>query len=128
LASYEGTREERFPIWRANIQQLAKSPNVSVKLGGLANVICNFPSFKFDPPATSTQLAADWAPYLEVCIEAFGPKRCMFESNYPVDVIGADYDVLWTAYKVFAKSYSADEKAALFSGTAAKFYRLDLPA
>jgi L-fuconolactonase len=128
LASYEGRLKERFPNWLANIKELAKSRNVSVKLGGLANAICNFPSFKSDPPATSTQLAADWAPYLEACIEAFGPRRCMFESNYPVDVIGADYDVLWNAYKVFAKGYSADEKMALFSGTAAKFYRLPLPA
>jgi L-fuconolactonase len=128
LASYQGRREERFPIWLANIKELAKSPNVSVKLGGLANAICNFPSFHFDPPASSTQLAADWAPYLEACIEAFGPQRCMFESNFPVDIVGCDYDVLWNAFKVFAKAYSADEKTALFSGTAAKFYRLALPA
>jgi predicted TIM-barrel fold metal-dependent hydrolase len=128
LASYQGCRDERFPTWLANIKELAKSHNVSVKLGGLANAICNFPSFQSDPPATSTQLAADWAPYLEACIEAFGPQRCMFESNFPVDVVGCDYDVLWNAFKVFAKGYSADEKTALFSGTAAKAYRLALPA
>jgi L-fuconolactonase len=125
-ASYQGRLKERFPFWLANIKKLAKSLNVSVKLGGLANPICNFPSFQSDPPATSTQLAADWAPYLEACIEAFGPQRCMFESNYPVDG-SVDYDVLWNAFKVFAKGYSPDEKTALFSGTAAKFYRLALP-
>jgi predicted TIM-barrel fold metal-dependent hydrolase len=128
IASYEGRLEERFPVWLANIKELAKSPNVSVKLGGLANAICNFPSFHFDPPASSTQLAADWAPYLEACIEAFGPQRCMFESNFPVDIVGCDYDVLWNAFKVFAKGYSADEKTALFSSTAAKVYRLAVPA
>jgi L-fuconolactonase len=127
LASYEGRREERFPVWLTNIKELAKSPNVSVKLGGLANPFCNFPSLQSDPPATSTQLAADWAPYLEATIEAFGPQRCMFESNYPVDG-SCDYDVLWNAFKVFAKGYSPDEKTALFSGTAAKVYRLNLPA
>nr|WP_254624715.1 amidohydrolase family protein [Burkholderia diffusa] len=127
LASYEGRREERFPIWLANIKELARSPNVSVKLGGLANPFCNFPSLQSDPPATSTQLAAEWSPYLEACIEAFGPQRCMFESNYPVDG-SCDYDVLWNAFKVFAKGYSADEKTALFSGTAANVYRLDLPS
>jgi L-fuconolactonase len=128
LASYQGRREERFPTWLANIKELAKSPNVSMKLGGFANAICNFPSFKSDPPAPSTLLAAEWAPYLEACIEAFGPQRCMFESNSPVDLGSCDYDVLWNAFKVFAKGYSDDEKTALFSGTAAKVYRLALPA
>ena len=69
---------------------------------------------------------AEWAPYLEAYIEAFGPQRYMFESNFPVDG-SCDYDVLWNALKVFAKGCSADEKTALFSGTAAKVYRLDLP-
>ncbi len=128
LASYDGRREERFPIWLANIKELSKSANVSVKLGGLAMAFCNFPSFMSDPPAPSAQLAAEWAPYLEACIEAFGPSRCMFESNFPVDLGSCDYDVLWNAFKVFAKGYSADEKTALFSGTASKVYRLNLPA
>ncbi len=128
LAGYEGRREERFPTWLANIKELSKSDNVSVKLGGLAMAFCNFPSFQSDPPAPSTQLAAEWAPYLEACIEAFGPQRCMFESNFPVDLGSCDYDTLWNAFKVFAKGYSSDEKTALFSGTATKVYRLELPA
>jgi predicted TIM-barrel fold metal-dependent hydrolase len=65
---------------------------------------------------------------LEACIEAFGPQRCMFESNFPVDLGSCDYDVRWNAFKVFVKGYSADEKTALFSGTAAKVYRPALPA
>ncbi|HEX7761702.1 MAG TPA: amidohydrolase family protein [Caulobacteraceae bacterium] len=128
LASYEGRRGERFPTWLANIKELSKSANVSVKLGGLAMAFCNFPSFLSDPPAPSTQLAAEWGPYLEACIDAFGPGRCMFESNFPVDLGSCDYDVLWNAFKVFAKGYSADEKTALFSGTASKVYRLNLHA
>ena len=128
IASYEGKREERFPIWLNNIKELSKSANVSVKLGGLAMAFCNFPSFLADPPASSTQLAAEWKPYLDACIEAFGPERCMFESNFPVDLGSCDYDVLWNAFKVYAKDFSAAEKTALFSGTATKVYRLDLPA
>jgi predicted TIM-barrel fold metal-dependent hydrolase len=124
LASYQGRREERFPIWQAHIQELARLPHVSVKLGGLGMAMCNFPSFLSKPPTPSVRLAAEWAPYLETCIEAFGPERCMFESNFPVDLGCADYDVLWNAFKVFAMNYSADEKAALFGGTAAKVYRL----
>jgi len=99
---------------------------VNVKLGGLAMVFCNFPSFLSDPPAPSTQLAAEWRPYIEACIEAFGVDRCMFESNFPVDLGSCTYPVLWNAFKIIAKDYSAAEKTALFSGTAKRVYRLEV--
>jgi predicted TIM-barrel fold metal-dependent hydrolase len=126
IASYSGKREERFGTWRDNVRTLASCPNVFVKLGGLAMVFPGFPSFMSNPPAPSTQLAAEWKPYIETCIEAFGPKRCMFESNFPVDLGSCTYDVLWNAFKVLAKGCSADEKTALFSGSAAAFYKLKL--
>jgi predicted TIM-barrel fold metal-dependent hydrolase len=124
IASYQGRREERFPGWRDSIRKLAALPNVSVKLGGLAMAFCNFPSFLQSPAASSTQLAAEWRPYIETCIEAFGANRCMFESNFPVDMGSCTYPVLWNAFKVLSKQYSADERTALFSGTAQRFYRL----
>ena len=127
IASYEGRREERFGVWRDNIRKIAELPHVNVKLGGLAMAFCNFPSFLSDPPAPSAQLAAEWKPYLETCIEAFGPQRCMFESNFPVDLGSCDYATLWNAFKVFAKDYSAAEKADLFAGCATRVYRLQLP-
>ena len=126
LASYNGKLAERFPIWRDNIRELAKSPKVVVKLGGLAMAFCNFPSFLAQPRAPSEQLAAEWAPYIETVIEAFGAERCMFESNFPVDMGACDYPTLWNAFKRIAKGYSADEKATLFAGTAAKVYRLEI--
>jgi L-fuconolactonase len=125
-ASYAGRLNERFPIWRDNIQDLAKSPNVAVKLGGLAMAFCNFPSFLAEPRAPSEQLAREWAPYIETCIAAFGPERCMFESNFPVDMGACTYATLWNAFKRIAHGYSADEKTALFSGTATKVYRLEI--
>jgi predicted TIM-barrel fold metal-dependent hydrolase len=124
--SYEGTREEHFPRWKANIVELAKSPNVAVKLGGLAMAFCNFPSFLAEPRAPSTQLAEEWRPYIETCIEAFGADRCMFESNFPVDMGSCSYATLWNAFKVIARGYSADDKAALFSRTATRVYKLAL--
>ena len=126
VGTYKGKLAERFDIWRDNIRELAKSPKVHVKLGGLAMVFPGFPSFLSDPPARSEQLAEEWKPYIETCIEAFGAERCMFESNFPVDIGSCTYDVLWNAFKVIAKDYSAAEKAALFSGTATKVYKLDL--
>ena len=123
--SYTGKLPERFGIWRDNIRELAKSPKVVVKLGGLAMAFCNFPSFLAEPRAPSTQLAAEWGPYIETCIEAFGADRCMFESNFPVDMGACSYATLWNAFKRIAAGCSADEKTALFSGTATKVYRLE---
>jgi predicted TIM-barrel fold metal-dependent hydrolase len=126
IASYEGRREERFPTWAAAIRDLAALENVVVKLGGLAMCFPHFPSFLSDPPASSEQLAAEWRPYVETCIQAFGPARCMFESNFPVDIGSCDYRTLWNAFKVLAKGYSAEDKTAMFSGTAKRVYRLDV--
>ena len=126
IASYQGKREERFPLWRDNMAKLAALPNVAVKLGGLSMAFCNFPSFLQSPPASSLQLAGEWKPYIETCIELFGVARCMFESNFPVDMGSCTYPVLWNAFKVLAQHYSADEKSALFSGTAHRLYRLKI--
>jgi len=126
IARYQGMREQRFAGWRDNIRKLAALPNVHVKLGGLAMAFCGFPSFLQSPAASSTQLAGEWRPYIETCIEAFGANRCMFESNFPVDKGSCSYPVLWNAFKVLARQYSAAEKTALFSGTAQRVYRLQI--
>jgi L-fuconolactonase len=124
IASYTGRREERFDGWRANIAALAALPNVAVKVGGLAMVFPGFPSFMSDPPAPAAQLAHEWKPYVEACIEAFGVDRCMFESNFPVDLGSCSYATLWNAFKILAAGYSDAEKTALFSGTARRIYRV----
>ena len=128
IGAYAGRRQERFAPWREQMRALAQLPNVNVKLGGLAMPFAGFPSFMCDPPATSEQLAEEWRPYVETCIEAFGPQRCMYESNFPVDRGSCTYDVLWNAFKRLSAGASADEKTALFSGTATRVYRLELPA
>ena len=77
-------------------------------------------------PPSSEQLAAAWKPYIETCIEAFGPERAMFESNFPVDKGSCSYQALWNAFKRITAGASADEKNQLFKGTAARAYRLDV--
>jgi L-fuconolactonase len=124
IAAYAGKREARFGDWRTSIRALADCPNTAVKLGGLAMPFAGFGSFDASPRASSEMLAREWKPYIETCIEAFGAARCMFESNFPVDSLGCDYATLWNAFKRLAAGCSADEKAALFSGTAARVYRL----
>ena len=75
--------------------------------------------------ARHRELAARWRPYIELCIERFGATRCMFESNFPVDKMGIGYAALWNALKRIAAGASAEEKLALFSGTARRVYRLE---
>jgi predicted TIM-barrel fold metal-dependent hydrolase len=75
-------------------------------------------------PASSEQLAREWKPYIETCIEAFGPNRCMFESNFPVDALTCDYATLWNTFKRLASGATDSEKTALFSGSATRFYRI----
>jgi L-fuconolactonase len=126
IGGYAGKLDERFHTWRSNIQELATCANVAIKLGGFGMGVCGFNSFLADPPFSSEQLAAEWRPYIETCIEAFGADRCMFESNFPVDSAVAEYGVLWNAYKRLAAKATADEKAALFAGTARRIYKLDV--
>ncbi|QIG53064.1 amidohydrolase family protein [Altererythrobacter sp. BO-6] len=130
MASYTGKLHERFDIWRRNIRELAQCENVSVKLGGLAMHNCAMPEKGPAAGTNSEDLAAMWRPYIETCIETFGPDRAMFESNYPVDRWGATYPVLWNAFKRITRGASPEEKRALYAGTAARFYRIEhvLPA
>ncbi len=127
VGRYAGRREERFAGWRDNIRELAKCSNVHMKLGGLPMPFTGWRQRMAEPLPSSEQLAREWKPYIDTCIDAFGPARCMFESNFPVDRFGASYDALWNAFKRLAAGYSADEKTALFSGTAATVYRLAVP-
>jgi predicted TIM-barrel fold metal-dependent hydrolase len=125
IGPYADRRDEVFAVWRRSILDLAKRPNVWVKLGGLGMTSCGFDFHRLDPRPSSDTLAAAWRPYIETCIEAFGPERGMFESNFPVDGASCDYPTLWNALKRIAAGASADEKAMLFNGTARRFYRLD---
>ena len=125
LAGYKGKLDENFARWESNIRALAQCPNVSVKLGGLAMAFCMLPDEGPEAGWSSERLAAIWKPYIDTCIDAFGAERAMFESNYPVDKWGASYPVLWNAFKRLASGASADEKRALFAGTAARVYGIE---
>lgn len=126
IGAYRGHRAKRFPSWRTSVETLAKCPNVYVKLGGLGMPYSAFPSFRAKPRASSAQLAEEWRPYIEVCIEAFSPARAMFESNFPVDALTCSYATLWNVFKRLAEPYTDTEKHELFFGTAARFYRIQI--
>ena len=126
IGPYAGKRDEVFAIWKKGIQEVARHENVSVKIGGLAMRISGFGFHELDVPPSSEDLAKAWRPYVETCIEAFGTRRCMFESNFPVDQLSCSYAVLGNGFKRTAQGASAEEKADLFSRTAARVYSLEL--
>ena len=124
IGPYQGRRDELFGAWAGSIKSLAACPNVFIKVGGMGMRINGYGfETKADPPSSAT-LAAAWKPYVETCIEAFSAKRCMFESNFPVDKGSYSYPVFWNACKLLAKGASAGEKADLFAGAAQRFYKL----
>ena len=121
---YAGKRDEVFAEWSRRIRDLAACPNVHIKLGGLGMRMFGFTVHMGELPPSSEELAAAWRPYIETCIAAFGSERAMFESNFPVDKGSGSYQVFWNAFKRIAAGCSPAEKAALFAGTASRFYRL----
>ena len=124
IGPYKGRRDEVFRDWKAAMGRLAQCPNVSVKLGGLGMRMLGFDFESRPRPPTSEEVATAWRPYIETAIEAFGPARGMFESNFPVDKPSCSYGVLWNAFKRISAPYCEAEKSQLFRETARRIYRL----
>jgi L-fuconolactonase len=125
IGPYKGKREEIFDKWKTDIAELATCANVMAKLGGINMKVNGFDWHKQDKPPSSEELAATTGRYYRHCIEHFGPDRCMFESNFPVDKVTCSYHLLWNAFKRMAADCSASEKTDLFCGSASRFYRLE---
>ena len=118
--------DEVWATWRRGIAAVAECPNVVMKLGGIGMPRTGFDWHTWDKPIGSEELAAAMAPWMTYCIEQFGPNRCMFESNFPVDKVSYSYNVLDNAFKRVSVGYSAAERAAMFHDTAARVYRIDV--
>lgn len=125
IGQYAGKEEEVFTKWARDLTELARCPNVTIKLGGLAMPWNGFHFDQLPTPPSSDLLVEKWARYFHHAIEQFGPDRCMFESNFPVDKCATTYASLYNAYKKMAARYSASEQDAMFYGTAARFYGVE---
>ena len=121
---YTGKRDEAFAQWRLSMSELAQCSNVTMKLGGMMMRLAAFDYFNAPAPPISLELAELWRPNIETCIELFGPERCTFESNFPVEKMGIGYAALWNAFKHLTMGASPGDRDALFSGTARRAYRL----
>jgi L-fuconolactonase len=106
------TEPEERALWEAGIDALAGlGDHVVCKLSGLA-----MPLGSMQPEA--------FAPWLEQAIEVFGPQRCLFASNFPVDGLHGTLDELFTAYATVTAGLDAAARDQLWAGTATRVYGL----
>ncbi len=126
VGPYANRDDEVLATWRRGIAAVAACPNVYVKLGGIGMPRTGFDWHARSTPIGSDELAAAMAPFMTYCIEQFGPTRCMFESNFPVDKVSYSYNVMYNAFKRLSKGYSASERAGMFHDTAARMYRISV--
>jgi predicted TIM-barrel fold metal-dependent hydrolase len=124
VGPYKGRVEEAFDVWKADLAALAACPNVVLKLGGMAMSVSGWNWHKRDSALRSEEYASHHARWFHAAIEMFGPDRCMYESNFPVDGVSISYNNLWNAFKIISDVYNDQEKDRLFFNTASRVYRL----
>ncbi|HSZ41247.1 MAG TPA: amidohydrolase family protein [Trebonia sp.] len=123
MGAYATRRAEAFQDWRAAMGELARLPHVSVKLGGFFMPAFGL-GFERAKRIDYRELAAAARPIIETCVELFGTKRCMFESNFPVTRDFLTYRDIWNTYKHAIRDYTVAEKADLLHDTAERVYRI----
>ena len=124
VGPYADRRDEVFAAWKPAVAELAKHQNVVAKIGGIQMAVNGYGWHEREKPPSSDELIAanrDWYNYM---FDQFGPDRCMFESNFPVDKLSCSYTILWNQFKKLTAGFSADERAAMFHDTAKRVYRL----
>ncbi|SEC41844.1 amidohydrolase family protein [Terriglobus roseus] len=99
--------------WAGLLRDLGRRHNVFCKLSGLAT-----------EAKRDGWTAADLAPYLDTCLGAFGPQRCMAGSDWPVCLVATSYSAWWQSLERWVDSMSADEQQQIMGGTACLFYGL----
>ncbi len=99
--------------WREQIRELARRPNVFCKFSG---VVTEVPRWRWFPELLR--------PYFEVVLEAFGPRRLMFGSDWPVCLVATDYQRWHALVAEFIRPLPPAERAAILGATAVSAYHL----
>lgn len=124
IGPYANQQDKVFDEWRDRITELRDCTNVFFKLGGINMKINGFDWHRQESPPSSDDLLNSTGHYYLHCIETFGARRCMFESNFPVDKASCSYNVLWNTFKKMTRRFDAADRRALFHDTAVTAYRL----
>ena len=124
VGSYAGRRAEIHAWWRDRIDELSDCPNIVVKLGGVGMAPYGSGWAEREHPASSDEIVEAWGPAMRHIIKAFGVRRCMFESNFPVDKVSFSYRTMWNAYKKMTSDMAMSDREQLFALTAERVYRI----
>jgi L-fuconolactonase len=124
VGPYAGKRDEIFEQWKIDIEAISRCDNVVAKLGGLLMPDNGFGFDKRDGAPSSDEFVEVQRRYFLHAIECFGPDRCMFASNFPVDKLSIAYPILYNGLKKLVADFSEAEKDAMFYGTAARIYKI----
>lgn len=122
---YADQQDLAFSRWKSGLAATAACPNIVIKLGGL-NIVTTGLVASGSDTATSAQAAELHRRHILTAIDIFGPNRCMFESNAPVDTMAITYGNLWNCFKRITADFSTDDRYRLFAGTAAATYRFSI--
>ena len=98
-------------VWRNGMNALADTDNVSVKISALGMFSGEFSAERIRQFVLDT-------------IEVFGVDKCMFASNYPVDMLFSSYAAIWNAYDEITADFSDSEREKLFKSNAERYYRI----
>ncbi|MBU2532545.1 MAG: amidohydrolase family protein [Alphaproteobacteria bacterium] len=99
--------------WREAIALASTAPGVTMKISGIGI-------------AGKPWTLGDQKPVIEALIEAFGPRRCMFASNFPVDGLVGSFAQIYDGFRAATAGCTRDERLAMFHDNAVRIYRLDL--
>ena len=124
---YGDDKKAAFADWKRAITAVAACDNIVLKVGGLNMKHAGVSAIGQERPRTSIEHAVIQRGYILAGIEAFGPARCMFFSNFPVDMRGISYTILWNVFKLVTHGFSADERADMLANVAARTYGIHLP-
>lgn len=107
----EDTSEAGWERWREGMKLLAARPNVVVKLSGLGTFVHRC-------------AAQDWTPVIREAIAMFGPQRCLFGSNFPIEKLWTSYASTVATVASALSILTPSERDAVFYANAARIYRL----
>lgn len=122
VGRYSQNQSAVFDSWRAGMLRLAEFDNVYMKFSGLGMGNLDPQRFLSEGNGPKTFAIQAVEPWFTTVIEAFGPKRVMFASNFPVDRSVISYSEVWKAWGLLAHSLSPEEREDLMAGTARKVY------
>lgn len=125
IGRFAERRTEGFKAWKEAMAQLATCSNIVVKLGGIYVTQTDPTKIQWPArPLTSEEFADLHRQYVLTAIDLFTPSRCMFESNFPVDMLYTSYNALWNGYKRIASGFSPSERSDMFAAVAKRVYKL----